>query len=74
MIIHLNEAITLPEENFIREKVKEVGYALNEVRTRRQRYLVCVGNKPFDIRSIGNLPGVRDVHYVKDANKLVSKE
>jgi 3-deoxy-7-phosphoheptulonate synthase len=74
MIIQLTASATRVEENFIREKIKETGYALNEVKTNRQRYLVCVGNKPFDIRVIGNLPGVRDVHYVKDANKLVSKE
>jgi 3-deoxy-7-phosphoheptulonate synthase len=74
MIIQLTETATASEENFIREKIKETGYALNEVKTNRQRYLVCVGNKPFDIRVIGNLLGVRDVHYVKDANKLVSKE
>ncbi len=74
MIIQLTETVTPTEENFIRGKIKETGYALNDVKTNRQRYLVCVGNKPFDIRTIGNLPGVRDVHYVNDANKLVSKE
>ena len=74
MIIQLTETATASEENSIREKIRQTGYALNEVKTNRQRYLVCVGNKPFDIRVIGNLPGVRDVHYVADANKLVSKE
>ncbi len=74
MIIQLTETATASEENSIREKIRQTGYALNEVKTNRQRYLVCVGNKPFYIRVIGNLPGVRDVHYVADANKLVSKE
>jgi 3-deoxy-7-phosphoheptulonate synthase len=62
MIIQLNEALTGMEENHIREKVKQTGYTLNEVRTSRQRYFVCVGTRPFDIRTIGNLPGVHDVH------------
>ncbi len=74
MIIQLNENITTEQENFVRGIVTKTGYALNEVKTKRQRYLVCVGNKPFDIRTIGNLPGVHDVHYVADANKLVSNE
>jgi 3-deoxy-7-phosphoheptulonate synthase len=74
MIIQLKEQITSQEELLVKETVKKTGYALNEVRTSRQRYFVCVGTRPFDIRSIGNLAGVRDVHYVSDVNKLVSKE
>lgn len=74
MIIQLHEKITEGEENAVREAVRRTGYTLNDVKTRRQRYLVCVGTRPFDIRAVGNLPGVRDVHYVADANKLVSKE
>ncbi|MBI3512294.1 MAG: 3-deoxy-7-phosphoheptulonate synthase [Bacteroidetes bacterium] len=74
MIIQLEENISQQDEHFVKDAVAKSGYSLNEVKTKRQRYLVCVGTQPFDIRSIGNLAGVRDVHYVKDANKLVSRE
>jgi len=44
------------------------------VLTDKRRYLVCTGSRAFDIRSIGNMSQVRDVHYVSDANQLVSRE
>ncbi|MDQ3109653.1 MAG: 3-deoxy-7-phosphoheptulonate synthase [Bacteroidota bacterium] len=74
MIIQLDGKITPEDELHVRAVVKQAGYALNEVRTSQQRYLVCVGTKSFDIRVVGNLPGVRDVHYVGEVNKLVSNE
>jgi 3-deoxy-7-phosphoheptulonate synthase len=74
MIIQLENKIQQNDEQFLKEVVAKTGFAINEVATQSQRYLVCVGNKPFDIRAIGNLSGVRDVHFVADANQLVSRE
>ncbi|CAN5250347.1 3-deoxy-7-phosphoheptulonate synthase [soil metagenome] len=74
MIIQLDKTISSADEALVVNTIQKSGYALNEVKTSRQRYLVCVGKKSFDIRTIGNLPGVQDVHYVADANKLVSNE
>jgi 3-deoxy-7-phosphoheptulonate synthase len=74
MIIQLLDTIAPAEETAIREKVRTCGFSLSEVTTNRRRYYVCTGKAPFDIRAFGNLPGVRDVHYVADENKLVSRE
>jgi len=74
MIVQLQDNVTQQQEKSVRDEIVRMGYSLNEVKTQQKRYLVCVGNKPFDIRAIGNLPGVRDVHFVADANKLVSRE
>lgn len=74
MIIQLFDTILPAEELQIREKARANGFSLNEVVTNHQRYFICSGKKPYDIRSYGNLPGVRDVHFVADDNKLVSRE
>lgn len=45
-----------------------------EVLTRDHSYLVAVLSEDIDIRAIGNLPGVLDVHRVTDNYKLVSRK
>lgn len=74
MIIQLSENLREGEDKVVFDKVAELGYAITDVRTVKNRYLVCTGSKSFDIRSIGNMPQVTDVHYVSDANQLVSRE
>jgi 3-deoxy-7-phosphoheptulonate synthase len=74
MIIQLHEAVSPIEENRIKEQIISSGFVLNEVVTEKQRYLVCTGSKSVDIRLFGNMQGVRDVHFVSDANPLVSRE
>lgn len=74
MIIQLYEGTESAQEEKIRSRISSAGFSLNEVRTGRQRYFVCVGKRKADIRSFGNLPGVRDVHFVSDENQLVSRE
>lgn len=74
MIIQLSEGLTQAQERSVFEKVSELGYKVADVRTNVRRYIVCNGSKPIDIRSIGNLPEVADVHFVNDANQLVSRE
>lgn len=74
MIIQLQNSITDDQRRQLHAAVKSIGYSVNEVATNGGSYYVCVGKNEFDIRSIGQLPGVRDVHRVTDANKLVSRE
>lgn len=74
MIIQLSDNLTTGEEAPVFAKIKELGYSVTDVRTDLRRYLVCTGGKPIDIRSIGNMPQVQDVHFVSDANQLVSRE
>jgi 3-deoxy-7-phosphoheptulonate synthase len=44
------------------------------VQTQAGRYVVALGGKEFDIRSVGHLPGVLDAHYVRDPFQLVSRQ
>lgn len=74
MIIQLEPKITEQAKAKLLEKIAETGYKTSEVRTQFRSYLVATGSKEFDIRSIGNLPGVADIHRVSDPFKLVSRK
>lgn len=74
MIIQLNNNITEAEQQGLIEQIEAIGYKANEVRTQKGHYLVAIGKKAFDIRKIGGLPGVKDVHRVTDNYKLVSRK
>ncbi len=51
-----------------------LGYKTTEVNTQYAHYLVGIGKAEVDIRRLGQLPGVRDVHHVSDDYKLVSRK
>lgn len=74
MIIQLVNNIQAHDKSIIFEMLKNAGFNAMEVVTQFQTYLVCIGNHAFDIRSVGNLNGVKDVHVVSDTYKLVSKK
>ena len=74
MIIQLEKNISALNKKDVLENINAVGYKTMEVTTQFSDYLVSVGKKEFDIRRIGNLRGVQDVHRVSDAYKLVSRK
>ncbi len=74
MIIQLDKNITGAQFNKLEEKLKEAQYKASKVSTQYANYIICVGKKEFDIRAIGTLPGIRDIHRVSDDYKLVSKK
>ncbi|MCB0396977.1 MAG: 3-deoxy-7-phosphoheptulonate synthase [Flavobacteriales bacterium] len=74
MIIQLQPDITESQLTGILAKVKEISYKPTEVKTQQGRYLVCIGKKEFDIRAVGKMPGVKDIHRVSDGYKLVSRK
>ena len=74
MIIQLAQDITTRQYQKILQQLAQLGYKENTVKTQYQSYLVAIGKKEFDIRSIGKLEGVKDVHRVSDSFKLVSKK
>lgn len=74
MIIQTTTRCTPRETEKIIDEIIQLGYKPARVTTQFGQYIVCVGNTDFDIRKIGNLPGVRDVHMVKDQSKLVSRQ
>jgi 3-deoxy-7-phosphoheptulonate synthase len=74
MIIQLQPSLSISEKGIIVEKVKTLGYKANEVNTQVGSYLVGIGKKEFDIRELGQLNGVTDIHRVSDDYKLVSRK
>jgi 3-deoxy-7-phosphoheptulonate synthase len=74
MIIQLKKEIGIADKENILSIVAKLGYKPNEVRTQEGRYLVAIGKKDFDIRQLGSLPGIADIHRVSDEYKLVSRK
>ncbi len=74
MIIQLIDNIKEQHKEGILTKVNALGYKTTEVKTGHGHYLVGIGSKDVDIRLIGSLDGVQDVHRVTDSYKLVSRK
>ena len=74
MIIQLSKTISTGAREQLEAEIKRIGYNSNEVVTQRGSYLVCIGKGEFDIRAIGKLPGVADLHRVSDNYKLTSRK
>lgn len=74
MIIQLEENISQKDLENLRQRLDSIQYQCTEVNTQFQKYIIGVGKKEFDIREIGTLSGIMDIHRVSDAYKLVSKK
>ncbi|MEO1516642.1 MAG: bifunctional 3-deoxy-7-phosphoheptulonate synthase/chorismate mutase [Bacteroidota bacterium] len=74
MIIQLKEDISEQQLQRLQDKLDDIQYKGNPVKTQFGDYIICVGKKDFDLRSIGTMPGIRDIHRVSDSYKLVSKK
>ncbi len=74
MIIQLDPNITPAEQQHLSDKLASIKFKPTNVKTQFANYLIGVGKIEFDIRSIGNLPGILDIHRVSDAYKLVSRK
>ncbi|MFW5706947.1 MAG: bifunctional 3-deoxy-7-phosphoheptulonate synthase/chorismate mutase [Bacteroidota bacterium] len=74
MLIQLQPSCTPEELNNIMDQLKAQKCKGSLVETRNARYMICNGNKDVDIRTFGNLDGVKDIHIVEDDNKLVSRK
>ena len=74
MIIQLTPSISPEDKQSIISSVKNLGYKSNVVKTQKGNYIVAIGKKEFDIRSLGSMPGINDIHRVSDDYKLVSSK
>ena len=74
MIIQLKPSIAASEKETIVAKIKSLEYKTTEVSTQKGTYLVAIGKKDFDIRQLGQLNGISDIHRVSDDYKLVSRK
>lgn len=71
MILQLEPQASVPD---LTAQLAEQGYKTTDVTTQHAHYLVAVGRREVDLRTIGQLPGVRDVHQVSDDYQLVSRK
>lgn len=74
MIIQLKENISASHKENIINKVQASGFHTKEVVTQLNSYMIGIGNEELDIRTIGNMEGVEDIHRVTDNYKLVSRK
>ncbi len=72
MIIQLEKQISRSAKAKLDQALQAIKYSTTEVKTQFGSYLIGIGKSEFDIRTIGNLEGIRDIHRVSDAYKLVS--
>lgn len=74
MIIQLLATATDEQKTAIKEKMHALDFKSTEVRTQNGTYLVGIGKKEFDIRQLGHMKGIADIHRVSDDYKLVSRK
>lgn len=74
MIIQLEKNISQDQKDKVLETLSRNSFKTNEVITQVSNYFVAIGKKEFDIRLIGNMKGVKDIHKVDDNYKLVSSK
>jgi len=74
MIVQLQNDIKASDKEAIVSKIKSLDYKTTEVRTQKNTYIVGIGKKDFDIRLIGHMKGIGDIHRVSDDYKLVSRK
>ncbi|NVJ47638.1 MAG: 3-deoxy-7-phosphoheptulonate synthase [Cytophagia bacterium] len=74
MIIQFEQDIKESQKEAIINRIKGLKYKPTEVKTQKGDYLIGIGKRNFDIRSIGHMDGIKDIHIVSDDYKLVSKK
>ncbi|OFX89362.1 MAG: 3-deoxy-7-phosphoheptulonate synthase [Bacteroidetes bacterium GWF2_33_16] len=74
MIIQFEKNITSTQRERVLEILSKNAFKTREAVTQLSNYLVAIGKSDFDIRIIGNMEGVNDVHKVNDDYKLVSSK
>lgn len=74
MIVHIQKDLDPNLRSGLENKIRSLGYKPSYVVTQYRDCIVCTGSNEFDIREIGNLPGVVDVHRVPTQYKLVSSK
>jgi 3-deoxy-7-phosphoheptulonate synthase len=74
MISQLHEKIITEDLHVILKTLEANNYSVTQVKTQFENYLVCIGKHDVDIRIMGHLKGVKDIHRVSDNYKLVSSK
>lgn len=74
MIIQFDQNATTDTKDQVVNKLTDLKYKTMLVKTQKGEYLVGVGKGQFDIRQVGHMTGIKDIHIVSDDYKLVSSK
>jgi 3-deoxy-7-phosphoheptulonate synthase len=74
MILQLEKDINNTQKEDLISSLGKFTKSVSEVQTQKGFYLVALEKGDIDIREIGHLSGVKDVHVVSDNYQLVSKK
>lgn len=74
MIVQLESNISAETERRLLDRLQEMNCKVTPVVTQLNKYLVVDPKGELDMRAIGHLDGVRDVHRVNAPYKLVSRK
>lgn len=74
MILQLEKNIDNTQKEDLISSLGKFTKSVSEVQTQKGFYLVALEKGDIDIREIGHLTGVKDVHVVSDNYQLVSKK
>ena len=74
MIIQLEKDLAAQDKKAILNKIADLKYKTREVNTQRGDYIIGLGKAEIDVREIGQIKGVADIHIVSDDYKLVSRK
>lgn len=72
MIIQLEKNSSSGTKEMVFEVLDNYSFKYKEVKTQVSEYIIAIGNREFDLRLIGNMEGVKDIHKVDANYKLVS--
>ncbi|MFA0960618.1 3-deoxy-7-phosphoheptulonate synthase [Roseivirga sp. BDSF3-8] len=74
MIIQLDKNISEKNKKAITDKMSSLKFKPTEVLTQKGDYLIGTGKADFDIRDLGQMAGIQDIHMVSDDYQLVSRK
>jgi 3-deoxy-7-phosphoheptulonate synthase len=74
MIIQMQPTASEKNLQTITETLERCGIAFKLVNTQNSKYIVGIGPNDIDLRKIGHLDGVKDIHQVTDSFQLVSSQ
>jgi len=74
MIIQLEKNIRQEEREKLLQKLEALKINARPVKTNFREYIVGIPTGEFDLREIGNMTGIADIHRVSDSYKMVSRK
>ncbi len=72
MIIQLKNDISPEQKAQIMDKLSLLNIDSKLITTQIREYIVGIAKKEFDLRCIGSMKGISDIHRVSDQYKMVS--